>query len=84
MMFMPSFVSPRKHLKDVHETYFSHAWFAIKWGFFLILIGIASLIHAIFPFLFAFTAPRGVIRIYKIIQKRGELYRILQSQNENS
>lgn len=42
-----------KHLKEVEETYFEHFKFASWAGATLILLGCVSLVHAVFPFLFA-------------------------------
>lgn len=39
------------HLKDRKMGYFMHLLFAMGRGFILIIAGILSIIHAIFPFL---------------------------------
>ena len=62
----------KKHLQDVKESYFFHGWFAIKWGFFILYTGIASIIHGIFPFLFPFTAPKNILKIKKMMDLRQE------------
>src|SRR5688500_18167054 len=43
------------HPETVGETYFLHLKFAAIFGFKLMIAGIASLLHAIFPFIFAKT-----------------------------
>jgi hypothetical protein len=42
-----------KHLSQVKETYFQHFKFSCWAGTFLCYIGIVSLLHGIFPFLFS-------------------------------
>jgi hypothetical protein len=42
-----------KHLTQVEESYLQHFVFSIWAGAFLCYLGIISLIHAIFPFLFS-------------------------------
>ena len=42
-----------KHLQQVEETYFQHFKFAFWAGSVLIMLGVISLAHAIFPFVFA-------------------------------
>ena len=56
------------HLDQVEETYFQHFKFAI-WaaGVFLVL-GIISLIHAVFPFVFIRTPDK----IYRYFVKKSE------------
>lgn len=53
------------HLKDSKTTYFEHLKFAIYAGILLLYASIASLIHAIFPFLFKGTAACVVVKLYK-------------------
>ncbi len=60
----------RSHLQIVKQKYFEHFWFAFKWGFYLIFIGIASIIHGFFPAVFPFLAPKGVLKIAKMIKER--------------
>jgi hypothetical protein len=56
------------HLDQVEETYFQHFKFAL-WaaGVFLVL-GIVSLIHAVFPFVFSRTPDK----IYRYFVKKSE------------
>jgi hypothetical protein len=42
-----------KHLIQVEESYLQHFKFSIWAGVFLCYLGIISLIHAVFPFLFS-------------------------------
>ena len=46
------------HPGDVGETYFEHAFFALRYGAKMTLGGIAALAHGLFPFLFRTTASR--------------------------
>lgn len=66
----------QKHLKEVGETYQQHGWFAIKWGFFILWTGVASIIHGIFPFLLPFEAPKNLLRLQKLMEQRKEEERI--------
>lgn len=60
----------RKHLATVGESYSTHGWFAVKWGFFLIFTGLASVIHGIVPAWFPFTAPRNIVKLKKLVDER--------------
>lgn len=40
------------HLSQVEETYFQHLRFALWAGAVLIVLGVVSIIHAVFPFMF--------------------------------
>ena len=51
------------HLDQVEETYFQHLKFALWAGFILTLLGIVSIIHAIFPFLFS-RIPDKIFRYF--------------------
>lgn len=46
------------HLTDVEETYFQHLRFAAWAGCVLVIIGIVSIIHAVFPFMFSRTPDK--------------------------
>lgn len=65
-----------EHLKYVRESYWVHGRFAVKWGFYLIWLGIASILHGFFPFLLKFQAPKGILRLKKLMDERGEEERI--------
>lgn len=54
-----------QHLTDSNTTYLEHLRFAIYAGFLLSHAAIASIIHAIFPFLFKGTAAYIVVKLYK-------------------
>jgi hypothetical protein len=53
------------HLSQVEETYLQHFKFAIWAGVVLLLLGLISILHAVFPFLFS----RYPDRIYKYFQE---------------
>ena len=57
-----------KHLKQVEESYFTHFKFAFWAGCVLFVLSITSLIHAIFPFMFA----RIPDKIYRYFQNESE------------
>lgn len=60
----------KTHLRQVGQSYWSHHFFALKWGFVLIGAGLASIVHGLIPSLFPFYAPRTVRRISKMIIDR--------------
>jgi len=62
----------RRHLKQVEQNYAGHGLFALKWGFFLIWTGFASIIHGLVPGLFQFTAPRNLQRLNELLKTRRE------------
>jgi len=53
-----------RHLKLSEVTYIDHLKWAIYSGFLLIAIGIASIIHGIFPALFEGTTATKIIELY--------------------
>lgn len=53
------------HLRDSQTSYFEHLKFAIYAAVLLVYAATASLIHAVFPFLFKGTAAFIVIKLYK-------------------
>ncbi|MCB0377466.1 MAG: hypothetical protein KDD33_03150 [Bdellovibrionales bacterium] len=57
------------HLKDVHQSYWKHGSFAVRWGFYIIFLGIASIIHGFVPALFPFLTPDGIKKISKMIDE---------------
>jgi hypothetical protein len=60
----------QQHLKENNESYFKHGFFALKWGFIIISLGLASILHAIFPFIFKYHAPKGILKIALMIKKK--------------
>ena len=54
----------KKHLELSHVGYIDHLKWAIKSGFILIGIGIASIVHGFAPFLFEGTTAKKVIEIF--------------------
>jgi hypothetical protein len=53
-----------KHLEDSQETYWSHCWWAVKSGVAMIVAGLASIVHGIWPQLFPFKTAKTVIDLY--------------------
>ncbi len=51
----------------------THQRFALRWGVYLIVTGMISILHGIFPFLLPFEAPRRVMRVAKMILTRGNM-----------
>lgn len=54
----------RKHLRDSDTDYFNHAGWAVAASFRLIWAGVASAVHAFFPWWFKGTAAKIVIDLY--------------------
>lgn len=53
-----------RHPDTVGETYLGHMAFALGFAGWLVVAGIAALIHAVFPFLFETTASRIITRLH--------------------
>lgn len=58
------------HPATVGETYFEHMRFAASFSFWLILAGLAALVHAIIPAFFETTASRILKRLHARIASR--------------
>lgn len=58
------------HPETVGETYFGHARFAFSFAGWLLLAGLAALIHAILPFMFETTASRIITKLYNRMHNR--------------
>ena len=61
---MNPFKLSKDHLKASKTNYLSHLHQAFKLGFILIYAGILSIIHSLFPFLFATSSAKKVTWIY--------------------
>ena len=61
-----------KHPSSVNETYFEHMWCACKFFIKLQLLSFVALIHSVFPFLFEFTASRGIKKLNNCLKNRRE------------
>lgn len=51
------------HPNSIGETYFEHLFFATKFGFSMLIGGLACLIHAIFPFMFKDTGSNFLLNM---------------------
>ena len=60
------------HPSKVDETYFEHMKCAFKFFYTLLGLSFAALIHAVFPFLFEFTASDGIKKLNDCMQDRRE------------
>ena len=58
------------HLKNTNQNYWEHFFFGVKWGAFLILTGLLSIIHAIIPWIFTFQTPKNILKIAKKVEKK--------------
>ena len=61
-----------KHPKSVDETYFEHMKCAFKFFYTLLGLSIAALVHSVFPFLFEYTASRGVKELNDCMKERND------------
>lgn len=52
-----------EHPHAMNETYWQHAWFSLKSAGRLLIAGVAAIVHAIFPFLFVYTASKLVAKM---------------------
>jgi hypothetical protein len=52
-----------EHPHSIGETYFKHLYFASKFGFKMIMGGLACCLHAIFPFAFKNTGSNLLLRM---------------------
>ena len=59
-----------KHPRLVNETYFEHMKCAFTFFYTLFGLSLAVLVHAIFPFLFEFTASNGIKKLNDCMQDR--------------
>jgi hypothetical protein len=58
------------HPATVGETYFGHARFAFSFAGWLLIAGMAALVHAILPFLFETTASRIITKLHNRMHNR--------------
>lgn len=59
-----------KHLRETNQTYVDHARFALRAGVWLLVAGLASVVHAIFPNALPFVAERITKRLAEESQER--------------
>lgn len=58
------------HPATVGESYFGHLRFALSFAGWLLLAGLAALVHALLPFLFETTASRIITRLHTRMHNR--------------
>ena len=58
------------HPSKVDETYFEHMKCAFRFFYTLFGLSLAALVHAIFPFMFEFTASGGVKKLNDCMKDR--------------
>ena len=58
------------HPSKVDETYFEHMKCAFTFFYTLLGLSFAALVHAVFPFLFEFTASNGIKKLNDCMQDR--------------
>ena len=59
-----------KHPRLVNETYFEHMKCAFTFFYTLFGLSFTALVHAVFPFMFEFTASNGVKKLNECMQDR--------------
>ena len=66
-----------RHPASVGETYAEHLSMAGSFGWRMVVGGLACLVHAVFPFLFEYTASNHIRVLHEqIVQKRRRLDRL--------
>lgn len=78
------FEGSKSHLEQVNKTYAEHGHFAIKWGIYLIVTGMASIVHGLIPSLFKFTAPKNVMRVANMIKERNNPHELDHIQDHST
>ena len=68
-----------RHLKENRMTYFQHMWFALMLVRKTFACAVASLIHAIFPFMFVYHTSTTVYILNEVFEKRKK--RLNDSEN---
>ncbi|MDU8913467.1 DUF6356 family protein [Aestuariicoccus sp. MJ-SS9] len=58
------------HPATVGESYFEHMRFALSFAFWLVVAGLAALVHAVIPALCETTASRILNRLVQRMQRR--------------
>lgn len=59
-----------EHPSEQNESYIQHAFFASKCGIRLLFLGIAAIIHALFPFVFQKTVSSEILELSKKLEDR--------------
>tara|TARA_Y100001935_G_C17198332_1_gene453740 strand:+ start:232 stop:432 length:201 start_codon:yes stop_codon:yes gene_type:complete len=59
-----------EHPNEQNESYLEHACFASKCGIRLIFLGIAAIIHALFPFVFQKTVSTQLCELNSSLETR--------------
>jgi hypothetical protein len=66
-----------RHPASVGETYTEHLCMAGSFGWRMVIGGLACLVHAVFPFLFEYTASNHIRVLHEqMVQKRRRLDRL--------
>lgn len=61
-----------KHLDEINVTYWQHLKFAFRIGFVMILAGMLTIIHAIFPNFMPSVATDVVRHLHAILNERDD------------
>jgi len=57
------------HLKDNSVTWWQHWKFAAQFALVMILVGLAVLVHAFFPFLFQHTGSQAIRAMVEVLDE---------------
>jgi hypothetical protein len=66
----PVYLYFTEHPKKVGMNYTQHFRFAMNLAFHTLKATLASVVHAVFPFLFTTTTSRTVIKLYQLLKSR--------------
>lgn len=72
------FKKVKKHLKQSNMTYWYHCRHASFYGIRLIITGLKSCVHAVFPCFWKFDGPKTIITIYNEMRKHRHLRRMMK------
>lgn len=64
------------HLKETQMDYFHHCKHGLVNGFYLIWLGITSIIHSFLPWVFKYHSAKGVIKINNDMKRFSHLHRL--------
>ena len=59
-----------KHPLETGETYWQHLWFTLRMSARFFYIGLAIVVHGLFPFLCVRTASNEIQKVYGIMKTR--------------
>ncbi len=75
-----------EHPASVDETYVEHLGVATSFGVHMVAVGLACLVHALFPFLFVKTGSQAIAGLYErmVTSRRRHPPGLLARRDENA